>query len=260
MSSTDSLVVKCEPLAPRRAAHAATAPVSSWTFGLSTVGQRSAPAPVPRWSNTTSSRERRAGDERGLDRLAQRRRRLAGPAGQDHQHVGATRTAGYALDQQAQGARRGSAAVERDAHPGAQRALVLARAAVEGHRRHGGPAGSDQRSSGKGRHENGQRRPAHIFIVPTWRRPGTLQDMDSLRGQLLIAAPALSDFFARSVVLVIEHTEEGALGIVLNRPTEAPVNGHRRAPRRPGRARGRRARGRARVARLGHRPGRVRGS
>ena len=48
--------------------------------------------------------------------------------------------------------------------------------------------------------------------------------MDSLRGQLLIAAPALSDFFARSVVLVIEHTEEGALGIVLNRPTEAPVN------------------------------------
>ena len=47
--------------------------------------------------------------------------------------------------------------------------------------------------------------------------------MDSLRGQLLIAAPALSDFFARSVVLVIEHTEEGALGVVLNRPTEAPV-------------------------------------
>jgi putative transcriptional regulator len=47
--------------------------------------------------------------------------------------------------------------------------------------------------------------------------------VDSLRGQLLIAAPALSDFFARSVVLVIEHTDEGALGIVLNRPTEAPV-------------------------------------
>jgi putative transcriptional regulator len=48
--------------------------------------------------------------------------------------------------------------------------------------------------------------------------------MDSLRGQLLIAAPALADFFARSVVLVIEHTDEGALGIVLNRPTEAPVS------------------------------------
>jgi putative transcriptional regulator len=47
--------------------------------------------------------------------------------------------------------------------------------------------------------------------------------VDSLRGQLLIAAPSLSDFFARTVVLVIEHTEEGAMGIVLNRPTEAPV-------------------------------------
>ena len=47
--------------------------------------------------------------------------------------------------------------------------------------------------------------------------------MDSLRGQLLIAAPALSDFFARAVVLVIEHNEEGALGLVLNRPTDAAV-------------------------------------
>jgi putative transcriptional regulator len=47
--------------------------------------------------------------------------------------------------------------------------------------------------------------------------------VDSLRGQLLIAAPSLPDFFARSVVLVIEHTDEGAMGVVLNRPTEAPV-------------------------------------
>jgi putative transcriptional regulator len=47
--------------------------------------------------------------------------------------------------------------------------------------------------------------------------------MDSLRGQLLIAAPALSDFFARAVVLVIEHNGEGAMGVVLNHPTEAPV-------------------------------------
>ena len=44
-----------------------------------------------------------------------------------------------------------------------------------------------------------------------------------MRGKLLIAAPALSDFFARSVVLVIEHTEEGAMGVVLNQPTEAGV-------------------------------------
>ncbi|MDX6699570.1 MAG: putative transcriptional regulator [Solirubrobacteraceae bacterium] len=47
--------------------------------------------------------------------------------------------------------------------------------------------------------------------------------MDSLRGKLLIAAPSLEDFFHRTVVLVLEHTEEGAMGVVLNRPTETPV-------------------------------------
>ena len=46
---------------------------------------------------------------------------------------------------------------------------------------------------------------------------------DSLRGQLLIAAPQLSDYFRRTVVLVVEHTEEGAMGVVLNRPTETVV-------------------------------------
>ena len=46
---------------------------------------------------------------------------------------------------------------------------------------------------------------------------------ESLRGQLLIAAPQLTDYFRRTVVLVIEHTEEGAMGIVLNRRTEAEV-------------------------------------
>ncbi|UJA20163.1 hypothetical protein HJD18_08000 [Thermoleophilia bacterium SCSIO 60948] len=45
--------------------------------------------------------------------------------------------------------------------------------------------------------------------------------MDSLRGKLLIASPALDDpNFARSVVLVTQHSEEGAMGIVLNRPSE----------------------------------------
>ena len=47
---------------------------------------------------------------------------------------------------------------------------------------------------------------------------------DSLRGRLLIASPALADFFRRSVVLVIEHTEEGAMGVVLNRPSDATVS------------------------------------
>jgi putative transcriptional regulator len=48
--------------------------------------------------------------------------------------------------------------------------------------------------------------------------------MESARGQLLIAGPTLLDpNFWRTVVLVIEHTEEGALGLVLNRPSETSV-------------------------------------
>ncbi len=48
--------------------------------------------------------------------------------------------------------------------------------------------------------------------------------MTSLRGKLLIASPALLDpHFARSVVLVTEHTVEGAMGVVLNRPSDAEV-------------------------------------
>jgi putative transcriptional regulator len=49
--------------------------------------------------------------------------------------------------------------------------------------------------------------------------------MDSLRGQLLVAGPALVDpNFWRTVVLVGEHSEEGALGVVLNRASETPVS------------------------------------
>jgi len=48
--------------------------------------------------------------------------------------------------------------------------------------------------------------------------------MDSVRGQLLIAGPPLLDpNFWRTVVLVVEHSEEGALGLVLNRPSETTV-------------------------------------
>jgi len=48
--------------------------------------------------------------------------------------------------------------------------------------------------------------------------------MDSARGQLLIAGPALVDpNFWRTVVLIVEHNREGALGLVLNRPSETSM-------------------------------------
>jgi putative transcriptional regulator len=48
--------------------------------------------------------------------------------------------------------------------------------------------------------------------------------VDSLKGKLLLASPALEDpNFARTVVLIAEHSEEGAMGLVLNRPAEATV-------------------------------------
>lgn len=45
-----------------------------------------------------------------------------------------------------------------------------------------------------------------------------------MRGRLLVAEPTLADpNFHRSVVYLIDHSEEGALGVVLNRPSDTPV-------------------------------------
>jgi putative transcriptional regulator len=50
-----------------------------------------------------------------------------------------------------------------------------------------------------------------------WRR---LAVDSSLRGTLLVATPMLGDpNFERTVVLLLEHNDEGAVGVVLNRPT-----------------------------------------
>jgi putative transcriptional regulator len=47
---------------------------------------------------------------------------------------------------------------------------------------------------------------------------------ESLAGQLLLASPALLDpNFRRTVVLVGVHSDEGALGVVLNRPSAVTV-------------------------------------
>ncbi len=48
--------------------------------------------------------------------------------------------------------------------------------------------------------------------------------MDSLKGRLLLASPALFDpNFRRTVVLVTEHNDDGAAGLVLNRLSETAV-------------------------------------
>lgn len=44
------------------------------------------------------------------------------------------------------------------------------------------------------------------------------------QGSLFVATPLLTDpNFERTVILMLEHTEEGALGLVLNRPSELTV-------------------------------------
>jgi putative transcriptional regulator len=44
---------------------------------------------------------------------------------------------------------------------------------------------------------------------------------EALKGRLLVATPNLGDpNFERTVVLILEHGEEGALGVVLNRPSD----------------------------------------
>lgn len=48
---------------------------------------------------------------------------------------------------------------------------------------------------------------------------------ERLVGRLLVATPLLTDpNFTRSVVLVLDHNDEGALGIVVNRPLEVDVS------------------------------------
>ncbi|MFD0414875.1 YqgE/AlgH family protein [Streptomyces sp. NPDC127108] len=51
-----------------------------------------------------------------------------------------------------------------------------------------------------------------------------MTEVSSLTGRLLVATPALSDpNFDRAVVLLLDHDEEGSLGVVLNRPTPVDV-------------------------------------
>ncbi|WP_226345208.1 YqgE/AlgH family protein [Agilicoccus flavus] len=51
-----------------------------------------------------------------------------------------------------------------------------------------------------------------------------MQNVDSLAGRLLVASPHTGgEIFDRSVVLLLQHSEEGAHGLVLNKPLSAGV-------------------------------------
>ncbi len=64
--------------------------------------------------------------------------------------------------------------------------------------------------------------------------------MNSLASKLLVAVPQLSDEnFRHAVVLLLEHTPQGALGLVLNQPSEMPLDDlWRRLANRPSKAQG----------------------
>lgn len=54
-----------------------------------------------------------------------------------------------------------------------------------------------------------------------------MTDGPDLTGTALVAGPGLADpNFARSVVLVLRHDDDGALGLILDRPSDVPVADH----------------------------------
>ena len=73
------------------------------------------------------------------------------------------------------------------------------------------------------RGQNGDPYPGHS------PRPGLSENgevsIDNATGKLLVATPrTVGKVFRRSVVLVLQHNEEGAQGVVLNHPLHAPVS------------------------------------
>src|SRR6266481_5716058 len=71
---------------------------------------------------------------------------------------------------------------------------------------------------------------AHLLLLPAVAIAGRrgasyAPSVDDLAPGLLIAVPQMGDpNFSRSVVLLIEHSDAGAMGIVFNRPSEVPLS------------------------------------
>lgn len=62
---------------------------------------------------------------------------------------------------------------------------------------------------------------SHDESASRMARPGTL---DPAPGRLLVATPGLLDpNFAQTVVLLTDADDEGAMGLILNRPTDVPL-------------------------------------
>ncbi|MDP9117543.1 MAG: YqgE/AlgH family protein [Actinomycetota bacterium] len=57
--------------------------------------------------------------------------------------------------------------------------------------------------------------------MSSWR---SLGEHEPAGGRLLVSTPALGDpNFARSVVYLLEHDDDGTVGVILNRPSRTPV-------------------------------------
>ena len=45
----------------------------------------------------------------------------------------------------------------------------------------------------------------------------------NLQGQLLIAMPHVKDYFEQAVILICEHNAQGAMGVMINYPTDLSI-------------------------------------
>lgn len=63
-----------------------------------------------------------------------------------------------------------------------------------------------------------------VRLVPR-QNGGVIPGASQTKGRLLVATPPLDDpNFDRTVIYVVEHHADGALGVVINRPTDEPLH------------------------------------